>query len=224
MSIGFRVAFGQEEIATVARPLWWVWGMCFDLRRGVETTRRVPVPKGREWQGYEGFMRWSLTGVLPRSSVDSSDVFLDVGSGKGRAVLFAACHYAFRRVIGVEVSASLHRVATENVRRYRGQLAPIELINEDIQNWKIPNEVTVLFLYNPFWDSTFERFIGKVRQSLDECPREFRMIYENPQEHQMVIDAGFTPIRQFGRTRMYGGPTWDDPTWERNRARSPAKR
>jgi len=156
--------------------------------------------------------------MLPRSSVDASDVFLDVGSGKGRAVLFAAGHYAFRRVIGVEVSAGLHRVATENVRRYRGNLAPIELINKDIRNWKIPNEVTVLFLYNPFWNSTFEDFVGKVRQSLDERPREFRMIYENPQEDQMVIDAGLTPIQQFGRTRMYGSPTWGDrnlssPTW-----------
>jgi SAM-dependent methyltransferase len=194
----------NEKLRFIVRPVWWVWGTYFDFRHNVETTRRVPLQGPHlETRGYEAFMRWYLTRVLPPSSVNTSDVFLDAGSGKGRAVLFAASHYPFQRVIGVELSASLHRVATENKRRFRGNLAPIELINDDVLDWEIPDDVTVLFMFNPFSGSVFERFMASVRASLERCPREFRVVYENPQMHQLVIDAGFKQVRRLGRVRTY---------------------
>src|SRR5436190_10221697 len=48
------------------------------------------------------------------------DVFLDFGSGMGRAVILAAT-YPFRKVIGVELVADLHVKALENVRRALGR-------------------------------------------------------------------------------------------------------
>lgn len=179
---------------------WQVWGVCFDLRYGVETTSRIPDPRGER---NDAFVPWFMKQVMAPSSVRPSDVFLDVGSGKGRIVLFAASHYPFRRVIGVELSEQLDRAAGENMRRYRGHLAPIELVNQDVLDWKVPDDVTIVFMYNPFSGSVFERFMGGLRQSLDDCPRDFRLIYANPQMRQMVIDAGFTEIRQLGRIRVY---------------------
>jgi SAM-dependent methyltransferase len=194
----------RQRLLPVVRLVWLAWGACFDLRYGVKTTHRSVDDLDLETRSYEGFNgRWCLTRVLSPSSIDPSDVFLDAGSGLGRAVLFAAGHYPFRRVVGVELSADYHRVATENVVRYRGHLAPIELINEDILEWKFPDDVTVLFMYNPFSGSIFERFIANVRKSLDECPRKFQIIYVNPAMHPMVLDAGFKEIRHEGRVRVY---------------------
>jgi cyclopropane fatty-acyl-phospholipid synthase-like methyltransferase len=146
---------------------------------------------------------WHLTAVLPPSSVSPSDVFVDIGSGKGRAVLLAAARYPFKRVIGVELSEDLHRVATQNVGHYEGNHGPVELVNQDVLDWQLPRDATVLFMFNPFSGSTFKRFIANVRKSLHEYPRDFRLIYLNPQMHQIVLDAGFRQTDQCGRVRLY---------------------
>ena len=46
--------------------------------------------------------------------------FIDVGSGKGRVLLMAA-DYPFRRILGIELLADLHRVAQENIRAYKAE-------------------------------------------------------------------------------------------------------
>ena len=43
--------------------------------------------------------------------------FIDLGCGKGRAVLLAS-QYPFAQVIGVEIAPQLHRIAVENAARY----------------------------------------------------------------------------------------------------------
>src|SRR5207302_3353759 len=43
--------------------------------------------------------------------------FVDLGSGKGRALLMAA-DYPFRRIIGVELMLEFHNIAQENIRKY----------------------------------------------------------------------------------------------------------
>src|ERR1700733_6367017 len=45
--------------------------------------------------------------------------FVDVGSGKGRALLLAM-DYPFREILGVELSPELDRIARANVARYTG--------------------------------------------------------------------------------------------------------
>jgi SAM-dependent methyltransferase len=196
-------AGGNRRLWWTTRAVGWCWGLGYDLRHGVETRRRVSS-SDPERQSFESLVPWNLTKLLPDSSVTSSDVLLDVGSGKGRALLVAASRYPFKRVIGVEMSADLNRVAAENVRCYRGgELRPIDLVDQDVLDWEIPDDVSVLFLYNPFSGSVFERFISNMRQSLLDRPRAFRIIYVSPYMHQMVIDAGFTQSQKLGRVRVY---------------------
>lgn len=45
--------------------------------------------------------------------------FLDVGSDPG---IVQAARYPFRRIIGVEISQTLHRIAQENLDRNRQRL------------------------------------------------------------------------------------------------------
>ena len=46
--------------------------------------------------------------------------FIDVGSGKGRVLLMAA-DYPFRRILGIELLADLHRVAQANIQAYKAE-------------------------------------------------------------------------------------------------------
>jgi SAM-dependent methyltransferase len=194
---------GKQRFWWITRFVSWLWGLPYDLRHGVETRRRVPSYDS-ERQSFESVVPWNLIPVLRPSSITESDVFLDVGSGKGRALLIAAARYPFGRVIGVEMSEALHQAAVENVRRYRGgSLRPIELVNGDALDYDVPQDVTVVFLNNPFSGSVFEGFMSNLRRSLDESPRPFQLVYGFPYMHQMVIDAGFTQIRKLGRVRVY---------------------
>src|SRR3712207_1940229 len=61
--------------------------------------------------------RW-VPRALRGRKVGPDDVFVDLGSGKGRVVL-AAARFPFKRVIGVEIAESLNEVARANVEAAR---------------------------------------------------------------------------------------------------------
>src|ERR1051326_9070709 len=57
--------------------------------------------------------------MLDSLKVDFSDfTFIDIGSGKGRTLLMAS-DYPFRKILGVELLPELHRVAQENIVKYK---------------------------------------------------------------------------------------------------------
>ncbi len=58
--------------------------------------------------------------MLRGLNIDHSEyVFVDMGCGKGKVVLLAA-ELPFKRVVGVELSPKLARIAKNNLRTYRG--------------------------------------------------------------------------------------------------------
>lgn len=187
-----------------ALALWSVWGVGFDLRHDVATTRRVPGAGG---EPRDAFVPWFVPLVLPPASVAPGEVFLDVGSGKGRQVLYAASRYRFARVVGVELAGDLHRAAEANLRRWRGRRAPVELVHSDVLEWPIPDDVTVVFAYNPFGSPVFERFLARLTASLERAPRRLRLLYANPQLHRRVLEAGFAERAHLGRIRLYEYPS-----------------
>ena len=60
-----------------------------------------------------------MTACLPPDL--SSFSFIDIGSGKGRALILAG-RLGFREAIGVEFSSNLHRIAEKNLARVRGSM------------------------------------------------------------------------------------------------------
>jgi hypothetical protein len=56
--------------------------------------------------------------ILMSLPIDHSQfIFVDLGSGRGRALLMPS-DYPFRRILGVEVLPGLHRIAERNIRKY----------------------------------------------------------------------------------------------------------
>jgi len=150
----------------------------------------------------EGRVRYEPSGwldlrrILRQDDVGPDDVFADLGSGKGRVVLQAA-RYPFRRVMGVELSPELTAIAHRNLatmsdRRCR----EIELVTADVLEFEIPDDLTVVYLYNPFRGEIFGRVLEKLIESVDRAPRTLRMIYRTPVEHELIEATGrFRPIR-----------------------------
>lgn len=168
----------------------------FDRRYGVHTEELVELDSlGIDTDQRCGYMPYgwrSLARILPPAEVSPRDVFLDAGSGMGRVVLQAALHYPFHRVIGVEIAEYFHQVSTSNLARNRNRLrcSDVVLVRSDILDYTIPDDVTVVFMFNPFDGEVFADFIQHLLDSIDRRPRTVRLIYGNPREETALLATG----------------------------------
>lgn len=156
-------------------------------------------------QAYVPSAWWVLRWLLPRSSVQPTDVFMELGCGKGRIVLDAARRYPFARVIGVELSSELSDAARRLVESRRSSLRcpDVRIETADATTVAIPDDMTFAYFFNPFTGPSFERVLENVVASLDRAPRRVRIIYVMPIEHDMVLRTGrFRVVRRVRTTRL----------------------
>jgi hypothetical protein len=138
-------------------------------------------------------MNWrQLHRALPPSSVTGHDVFIDIGSGMGRAVLVAAADYPFARVLGVELCRELHEVAQRNLATTTRRLRcpHVELICADVRDYRIPDDVTVAFINNSVRGSIFDGVLKDLSASRKRNPRTIRLVYGNPLEEDALLATG----------------------------------
>ena len=191
----------------------------FDRRYGLDTEGELsPAELGMaadERSGYQPARLKALRRILPAREVVDRDVFIDFGSGKGRAVLQAALHYPFRTVYGVELSTPLHEIAQQNVEKARHRLrcSDVRLVRSDVLDFQIPDEVTVAFINNPFGGDIFATVVDRLLASVDEKPRSLRIVYGNPVEEAALLHSGrvrqirqlrgWRPGREWSRSNSY---------------------
>jgi SAM-dependent methyltransferase len=116
----------------------------------------------------------ALSAHLAPDTDFSQFTFIDIGAGKGRALLLAS-EFGFRRIIGIELLPELAAVARDNVRKFG-----IEVICEDATNFVFPVEPAVVFLFNPLPQSSLRTFLGNLEQSLRQHPSPVYVVYANP--------------------------------------------
>jgi SAM-dependent methyltransferase len=133
--------------------------------------------------------REMLASLMSSAKIDFGEfTFIDIGSGKGRALLMAA-DYPFRRIVGVELMPELHRVAKENIDKYKSdsqQCFAIDCLLADAIEFTFPPEPTVVYLFNPLPESGLARLTGNLERSLREHPRAVYVLYHNPLLEKML--------------------------------------
>ena len=129
--------------------------------------------------------------------------FIDIGSGKGRALLMAS-DYPFHRILGIELLPALHRVAQENLRAYKSdseQCFALETVCGDARNFIFAAEPLVLYLFNPLPEPALIEVMANLDQSLSQSPRVVYLLYRNPLfEHVLANRPAFNKI---GGTHQY---------------------
>jgi SAM-dependent methyltransferase len=109
-------------------------------------------------------------------------VFVDLGSGKGRTLLLAS-EWPFKKVVGVEFSVDLHRIAEDNIRKLQvrsGRCRDVVSVCMDATDYRLPVDPAVLYFYHPFQADVMTRVVEHIERSLRECPRELYILYYNP--------------------------------------------
>jgi hypothetical protein len=183
----------------------------FDRRHGVKTAGNVDVAElgvdSRDLElsiHYEPTTPEVLFATLSDLNVRFQDyVFVDIGSGKGLALLVASM-FPFNRIIGVEWSLWLVGVARENIEKFRSprqKCHQIEVVNADAASYVLPDKPVVIYLFNPFKEQLVRRMLNNIANSLSQRLRHTVLIYYNPIWKMVVEEAGFlrlTGIRNDG--------------------------
>src|SRR4029077_11621948 len=99
------------------KNIWW------ERRLGIHTRGVAPVDQPDSVH-YATMAYSTIWAILRNLELESSDVFADVGSGKGR-VLCCAAREGVKEVLGVDLSPEFCRAATANANGMRGRKAPI---------------------------------------------------------------------------------------------------
>jgi SAM-dependent methyltransferase len=162
----------------------------FDRKLGVDTAGRLfpadlTIPEGDADLGvvYEGTSMRAARWWLPALPADRARfTFIDLGSGKGRALLLAK-QAGFGRVIGVEFAEELHRVAAGNAEAAAKHGLPIETYLGDAGSFEFPDGPLVVHFFNPFHDPVMRRVIENLTDSYTRDPRPVVVLY-----HQMTVE------------------------------------
>ncbi len=129
--------------------------------------------------------------------------FVDLGSGKGRTLLMAS-EYPFRRIVGVELIAELHRAAEENIRVYHSatqQCKQIEAVLADAREFELQEEPLALYLFNPLPERALSEVLQRLKKSLKRVPRPVWVVYHNPSLEGALNASGF--LEKSGGTLQY---------------------
>lgn len=126
---------------------------------------------------------WGLDRI---PAAGDGDAFLDIGSGMGRVLVVAGTR-RFKRVIGVEISPNLAERARQNIALAGNRLrSPVNILVADACEYPVPDDITVVHLFNPFVGSILTRVVENIRASLARRPRRLSLIYGNPKEFERM--------------------------------------
>jgi hypothetical protein len=163
---------------------WW------DARLGVRTFGHAPAVGAVDdphWRGHYATRPYAeLFGLLRHVRLGPQDVFVDFGSGLGRAV-FAASWLGAGRAVGVEIDADLCARAQRSHRRSRLAGRDIRFVCMPAQQFS--SEVaTVVYLLHPFGAGTLQQVADRLLSPAGERSGPLRIVYHNP-VHAEVLEA-----------------------------------
>ena len=136
-----------------------------------------------------------LEKVFQQVPVHSVSHFIDIGSGKGRAMCVAA-HAGITKMSGLDLSKELCGDALKNLAITKTIFPSLnyKIINNDAFYFEIPEDADCIFLFNPFDEVVMSAVLGNIRASLEEYPRKMTVIYLNPLQKHLFIEEGYKEV------------------------------
>jgi predicted RNA methylase len=102
--------------------------------------------------------------------------FVDFGSGKGAAIIHAK-KLGFKKTIGVEFAKELHECAVKNIEALG--LRDVASLYEDATNYQLPNDISVIYFFNPFDEVVMDKVMQNIMQQKSEFENDVYIIYGN---------------------------------------------
>jgi SAM-dependent methyltransferase len=137
---------------------------------------------------YVGIAPSALSSALSSLKINFGEfTFVDVGCGKGRAILVAA-QFPFRHLFGVEIAPELCVTARANLT-LRPELANrASIINEDAVSVTYPEGPLFIFMFHPFLAPVLRRVLANLEAQLRNSPRTTYLLYARNPRYTHVLE------------------------------------
>jgi SAM-dependent methyltransferase len=181
----------------------WKW----EKKLGISTLQIENPSFGertQEFHHYQGASYFVMREMFARLPAETKrGAFLDIGCGKGRVMIVAAMN-GFKKVSGLDLSSSLLRQAKCNTEKCRLNLSATDFvfIEHNAEEFNLPDDVTLVFLFNPFGEAVMEKVVKCCNNSLSVKPRQLFVLYLNPKYQLPWINGGFKVLDVF-RSKNY---------------------
>ena len=189
----------DNEFLKIKRILHYKIIRVTETLRGIDTVKYVDLDElglaDETGCRYEYTKRKYLRKVLHDLELKGNDGIIDIGCGKGSA-LIEFSRYPFFKVAGVEYSPKLINICRNNLERLKINNVDLYCGNAiDFDNYLPYN---YFYFFNPFREAVFQRVLKNIIESLDKTKREGFIIYKNPTCDSIIINS-----RRFARVREY---------------------
>lgn len=142
--------------------------------------------------------------------------FIDLGCGKGRALIVAA-QLPFKEVIGVELSPLHCEAAEANIDRYLSNVRnPVLCRNVRVccvnaAHFEFPDTHLLIYMYRPFLGPIFKNVADNIRRFQADTGRRVLIAYSCPVEELMLEEyAGFLKRMEYQVISMdYSWSLWE---------------
>lgn len=135
-----------------------------------------------------------LVHLLKDLHITNQDSILDIGCGKGSAML-TMLKFPFVRVDGIELSREIAEIAIQNLTNLKKR--HWHVLNENAITYKEYNAYSMLYLYHPFPEEIMRKVFANICSSIANRTQELLVIYNNPVCHELVVDEGFAKYREY---------------------------
>lgn len=140
--------------------------------------------------------------ILDSLHLGPSDIFIDLGCGKGRVTCCASL-YPMYEVIGVEDVPELCTIAEKNLMRLRGKRTQATIFHGKAQEFEY-TKATVIYMFHPFGPNTLAAVLSQLDKGLQASPRSLRIVYVNPVHEYVLKEAKWLePYDQWPAVRLF---------------------
>jgi SAM-dependent methyltransferase len=133
--------------------------------------------------------------ILSKLKTGGLTHFVDIGSGKGRAMIVAA-HYGFTRITGIDFSKELCQAALRNIEKVKPRFPSIDfkVINNDAFYYEFPKDADCIFLFNPFDETIMSGVLKNIERHRKGIAKDIFIIYLNPVQKHLFLKQGYKEI------------------------------
>jgi tRNA1(Val) A37 N6-methylase TrmN6 len=158
------------------------------------------VQKSSRYEPVSFYMLEKLFDAFKKISNKTS--IIDLGCGKGRMMMVAP-HFGFTNIIGIDFAKELCQQAIINMKKKEQQFPGIDwqVINENVEQHEISSNDSVFFMFNPFNEDVFMKFLKRLEASCSRFPRQVYFLYASPQHQELLLNNGYAVI--YHMQRMY---------------------
>lgn len=137
---------------------------------------------------YYGIAPSALARALSDLDIHHNEfTFVDVGCGKGRAMIVAA-QFPFHSLWGVEISPELCEIARANLALRPEWANRSSIVHEDAASVTYPEGPVLIFMFHPFLAPVLRRVLANLEAQLRKSPRTIYVLYARNPRYTEVLE------------------------------------